>query len=227
MYHKNPNHCAMTFNEELHEILGTHRVIRVFNQFSSRTRINSNKDSLPTICKKFYRGDGLHLNVTGSQLLGALISQSIFKALKDVKNPFSKPQRLPVCKKNKAEANGLGRSVGHSQSKSTLPQMIFRDTYVPPPPIEDNHHFPHLPPREDGTNACSGPEYEEFHRSPFVLKGYNEAVKREVKTSTALPEQQLRIRHTRTICKSHLIIFKNFFLPFRQSKSYKISLLAV
>ena len=196
LFHKNPNHCAIIFNEELHGIVGSNRVIRVFNQFSSGGRGDGQKDSLPTICKKFYRRDGLHPNETGAKLLGALISQSVFNALKKVKSTPSNPQRFPVGGEDETKANGSAFSKvhrTHSQSKSALPRMIFRETYVPPPPLEDPQHFPHLE-----TNSRP----EDVSSFPLVLSGYSEAVKREVIAPTALPEQQPlhRVRQTRT-CK--------------------------
>ena len=181
-------------------------MIRVFNQFSSSGRGDGQKDSLPTICKKFYRRDGLHPNETGSQLLGALISQSVFKALKEGKTPSSNLLRSPVCVENKPEGIGSAISVRrtYSQSKSALPQMIFRDTYSPPPPLEDPHHYPHLSPLVNELETNSRPE--DVSSFPLVLSGYSEAVKREVIVSTALPVQQPlhRVRHTRT-CKCTLI----------------------
>ena len=203
LFHKNPNHCAIIFNEELHGIVGSNRVIRVFNQFSSSGRGDGQKDSLPTICKKFYRRDGLHPNEIGSQLLGALISQSVFNALKKVKSTPLNPQRFPVCGEDEPKANGSAFSEDHrthSQSKSALPRMIYRETYVPPPPMEDPHHYPHLSPLVDEVETNSRPE--DVSSFPLVLSGYSEAVKREVIVSTALPAQQPlhRVRPTRT-CK--------------------------
>ena len=194
LFHVNPNHCAMTFNEELHGIVGNHRVIRVFNQFSSNGRGNSHKDSLPTICRKFFMRDGLHPNDTGSQLLGALISQSVFKTLKEVNSP----QRLPASRERRQEEcasvvqseEPAVSPVRLTQSKSELPQMIFRNSCVPPPPMEDPHHFPLLSPLVDGAE----------NRSPCVLTGFSEAIKREVTISTPPTKQQPEIRHKRT-CK--------------------------
>ena len=206
LFHKNPNHCALIFNEELHGIVGTDRVIRAFKPFSSSGCGNGQKDSLPTICKKFYRRDGLHPNEVGSQLLGALISQSVFKALKEGKNPSSHLQRLPLTVEIEPGAIGSAIPVrrNYSQSKSALPQMIFRDTNVPPPPMDDPYHYPHLSPLVDGDETNSRPVC--VRSFPFVLFGYSEAVKREVNVPTALPEQQPlhRIRRKRT-CKCNLI----------------------
>ena len=180
-------------------------MIRVFNQFSSSGRGDGQKDSLPTICKKFYRRDGLHPNETGAQLLGALISQSVFKALKEGKTPSSNLLRSPVCVENEPE--GIGSAISlrrtYTQSKSALPQMMFRDTYIPPPPLEDPHHFPHLSPLVDEVETNSRPEYVDSF--PRVLSGYSEAVKREVIVPTALSEQQplhgIRLKRT---CKCTL-----------------------
>ena len=222
LFHKNPNHCALTFNEELHGIVGTDRVIRAFKPFSSSGRGNGQKDSLPTICKKFYRRDGLHPNEVGSQLLGALISQSVFKALKEGKSPSSNQQRLPLCVENEPEAIGSAIFVRPtpSQSKSALPQMIFRDTYVPPPPMEDPHHFPHLSPLVDEVETNSRPE--DVDSFPLVLSGYSEAVKREVIVPNAHVQEQKplhRVRHTRT-CKYNLInyILSRAKTPFLSNK---------
>ena len=178
-------------------------MIRVFNQFSSSGRCVGQKDSLPTICKKFYRRDGLHPNEIGSQLLGALISQSVFNALKKVKSTPSNPQRFLVCGEDGPKATGSAISEvhrTHSQSKSALPRMIFRENYDPPPPLEDHHHYPHLSPQVDEVETNS--RSKDVDSFPLVLSGYSEAVKREVIAPTALPVKQPlhRVRHTRT-CK--------------------------
>ena len=191
----------MTFNEELHVTVGTHRVIPAFNQFSSSGRGNSHKDSLPTICRKFYMKDGLHPNETGSQLLGALISQSVFKTLKEVNSPkrlpASRERRPEECASSVQSEEPAVSPARLTQSKSALPQMIFRSSYVPPPPMEDPHHFPLLSPLVDGAGT----------RSPCVLTGFSEAIKREVTISTPPTEQQPlpEIRHNRT-CKLNVIV---------------------
>ena len=81
LFPKDPNLCASNFNEELLACVGPERLIETFRHFSSSSRNKNNGAAQATSCKKFYRGYGLHPNYAGSQLLGALISQSVSRAL--------------------------------------------------------------------------------------------------------------------------------------------------
>ena len=113
LFHKEPNHCTILFNEELHEAIGTARVVKTFNHFSSTMKKNGT--SSRTICEKFYKTDGLHPNRTGSKLLGALISKCVYKALKSGKadTPNVLSEVVPA-----ALRSGVGNS---SKSNSRSP----------------------------------------------------------------------------------------------------------
>ena len=111
LFHKNPNLCASVFNDELHAAFGKNRVIPLFKHFTANGRLwhGGLGGSSPTICQKFYNRDGLHFNMTGSKLLGALISQFIFKGLQE--NPTQK--KLALAKPAGSPTSSMqGRAVG-------------------------------------------------------------------------------------------------------------------
>ena len=188
LFLKDPNHCTKVFNEELHETIGTARVVKTFNQFGSSMKKNGKSST--TICEKFYKTDGLHPNRTGSKLLGALISKCVYKALKsgkaetpNVANVLSEVVPVPVRSvvANRSKAQTISEI---HQPKNTLPRMIMRNSITPPPPIEDTDQYPPLPkqsPQLERGVTVSGTD--------GVLLGYNEAVKKVViKNTTPLPQ---------------------------------------
>ena len=146
LFLKDPNQCTILFNEELHEAIGTARVVKTFNHFSST--IKKNGTSSRTICEKFYKTDGLHPNRTGSKLLGALISKCVYKALKNRKadTPNVLSEVVPAALRSGVENRSKAQTVPEiHQPRSTLPRMVIRNTFTPPPPIDDLEHYPSLP----------------------------------------------------------------------------------
>ena len=180
LFHKDPNHCATTFNEELHANLGTRRVVKVFTHFSSGGRRSG---SLPTICGKFYKRDGLHPNATGTKLLGALICRSVISTLGGRKTPQEKP--MEEVKPPVSEIH---------QPESTSPHIVFRDTCAPPPPSDDHQQFPSLP-RQVVEGVSS---------SPVLLTGYSKAVLR-VKEST-VGESSIPLPRKKTKCECMIYV---------------------
>ena len=196
LFLKDPNQCTIVFNEELHETVGTARVVKTFSHFSSS--VKKNGTSSRTICEKFYKTDGLHPNRTGSKLLGALISKCVYKAMKSGKaetlNVLSEAVPVPVRSvvENRSKAQTISEI---HQPKSTLPRMIIRNSITPPPPMDDIDQYPPLPNQpqqlERGVSGTDG-----------VLFGYNEAVKKVVVKKTTPPP---KVRENRT-CK-YMIYF--------------------
>ena len=195
LFLKDPNQCTIVFNDELHEAIGTARVVKTFNHFSST--IKKNGTSSRTICEKFYKTDGLHPNRTGSKLLGALISKCVYKALKSGKadTPNVLSEVVPAALQSGV---GIGnRSQAQTvpeihQPRSTLPRMVIRNTFTPPPPIDDLEHYPSLPqPLEAGGECERG-----VWGTGGVLAGYNEAVKRVVIKKTTPPPKVIREKRT-------------------------------
>ena len=192
LFLKDPNQCTMVFNDELHEAIGTTRVVKTFNHFSST--IKKNGTSSRTICEKFYRTDGLHLNRTGSKLLGALISKCVYKALKSGK---ADTPNVPSEVVRAALRSGVGignRSQAQTvpeihQPRSTLPRMVIRNTFTPPPPMDDLEHYPSLPEQSGGKSECG------VSGTDSVLTGYDEAVKKVV-VRKATPPPEVREKRT-------------------------------
>ena len=190
LFLKDPNHCTIVFNEELHETIGTARVIKTFSHFSSS--VKKNGTSSRTICEKFYKTDGLHLNRTGSKLLGALISKFVYKALKCGKadSPYVLSEVVPAPVRSGVGNRSKSQTVPEiHQPRSTLPRMVIKHT-TPPPPMDDIDQYPPLPRQspqlERGVSGTGGD-----------LLGYNEAVKKVViKKTTPLP----KVKEKRT-CK--------------------------
>ena len=193
LFAKDPNDCTLVFNEELHETIGTARVVKTFSHFSASTKKNGT--SSPTICEKFYKTDGLHPNRTGSKLLGALISKCVYKALKRVKadtsNALSEVVPVPIRSvvANRSKAQTISEI---HQPISTLPRMIIRNRITPPPPMDDMDQYPPLPkqPQQLG-RGVSGTD------GVLMPMGYDEAVKKVVIKKTTPPP---KTREKRT-CK--------------------------
>ena len=186
LFNKDPNHCATTFNEELHAVVGTQRVIRVFKHFSSGGK---RLGALHTICGKFYKKDGLHPNVTGSKLLGALLSRSVVNTLKERKPPQEK--FVGAAKPPVSDIH---------QPKSSSPHIEFRDTRAPPPPADDLHNFPSLPRARQVVGGVGD--------SIVMLAGYSEAVLRVKESNVNEPTVPLLREKTTCECMIGVIKFR-------------------
>ena len=160
LFHKEPNLCASIFNEELHATIGNHRVIRLFKHFTATGRLwhGGLGGASPTICSKFYVRDGLHFNMTGSKLLGALMSQVIFK------DKETRPSHnVPMCEKPEASIRSSTSALIQEPAYVPRPHIVFSDT-SPPPPSTDLHQYPPLP----GSERVGLAEHA-------VLTGYSDA----------------------------------------------------
>ena len=185
LFHKNPNLCASVFNDELHAAFGKNRVIPLFKHFTANGRLwhGGLGGSSPTICQKFYNRDGLHFNMTGSKLLGALISQFIFKGLQE--NPTKK--KLALAKPAGSPTSSMG------PVHVPRPNFVFNRASSPPPSIADLNHFPPLLVSEEVGSV-----------EQAVLTGYNDAVSRVVEQ---LPLQHREKKDScRRKCKSNSAI---------------------
>ena len=182
LFSKDPNLCARNFNDELLACVGPKRLIETFRHFSSNCRNKNNGAPQTTICKKFFRGDGLHPNQTGAKLLGALISRSVCRALEYERSQTSasppqtvRPQpAVTVETASSVQPMRIPDIPPHSP-----PRMMFIDAHAPPPPIDDFIHFPALPNNE--VMAGSSDRRRESYKIDVELTGYDEAVKSEVK----------------------------------------------
>ena len=203
---KDPNHCTLVFNEELHETIGSDRVVKVFNHFSSS--IKRNGVSLSTICSKFFKDDGLHPNKTGSKLLGALLSKCLCKALKSGK--FDSQKVLPtevVLERSDGAIYSKKQAVSDiHQPKGAHPRMVIRGTYTPPPQMDDLNHFPCLP-KKTQPHEAGGKIERGVSGTGAVLLGYDEAVKKVVTKKTTPPP---KVREKRT-CKCMLYFTSSMF----------------
>ena len=187
LFNKNPNDCATVFNEELHAALGTSRVVRLFNHFAS-----SRKDwhgglggTSPTICPKFYGNDGLHFNSTGSKLLGALVSRSVFKAMR--KEPTQIAETPYIMQDlDRPTASGVNLEPSHN----SRPRILFADISSPPPPVSDHHHYPPLPTPVHRVTCNEGSAESALN----VLTGFSDAVTKEVKKFTKTEEKKNPIK---------------------------------
>ena len=192
LFLKDPNHCTRVFNEELHENIGTAGVVKTFSHFSSSVKKNGTPSR--TICEKFYKTDGLHPNRTGSKLLGALISKCVYKALKSGKanTPNVLPEAVPAALRSGVGNHSKAQTVPDiHQPRSTLPRMVIRNTFTPPPPMDDLEHYPSLTEQSGGKSECG------VSGTDSLLTGYDEAVKKVVVRKATPPP---RVREKRT-CK--------------------------
>ena len=176
-------------------LLGKDRVVKVFGHFSSgRKYCSKGSPGISTsICEKFYVGDGLHLNTTGSKLLGALISKTIARASqKDKANPDI---NSIIQKKSEATCSGSGSVPETHQPVRTY--INFTENHTPPPPADNLNHFPHLTQPTTGADIVHWVE-NGWKKSDVVSTGYSDAVRKapavktEVNKSTSLPTRQKR-----------------------------------
>ena len=145
MFSKDPNLCASNFNEELLACVGPERLVETFRHFSRSSQNKNNGAAAATICKKFYRGDGLHPNQTGSQLLGALISRSVCRALECERSQTSASPPRTVRSQKDVTVEKECSGVPEIPPPASPPRMIFIDAHAPPPPMDDIFLFPVLP----------------------------------------------------------------------------------
>ena len=195
LFLKDPNQCTILFNEELHEAIGTAHVVKTFSHFSSTMKKNGR--SSRTICEKFYKTDGLHPNRTGSKLLGALISKCVYKALKSGKanTPNVLSEVVPAALQSGVGNRSKTETVPEiHQPRSTLPRMVIRNTFTPPPPMDDLQHYPSLPRPLEARGECERGVWG----TDGVLLGYSEAVTRVVIKKTTPPP---KVRDQRPTCK--------------------------
>ena len=175
MFSKDPNLCASNFNEELLACVGPERLVETFRHFSRSSQNKNNGAAAATICKKFYRGDGLHPNQTGSQLLGALISRSVCRALECERSRTSASPPRTVRSKKDVTVENVCSGLPVIPPPALPPRMIFIDAHAPPPPMDDIYHFPALPTNE--VKAGNG-----YRRKNLTeLAGYSKAVKCQAK----------------------------------------------
>ena len=178
-------------------LLGKNRVVKVFGHFSSGRKYCSkgSPEISTSICEKFYVGDGLHLNTTGSKLLGALISKTIARASQ--RDKMDPDTNTIIQKKSEATCSGSGSVPETHQPVRTY--INFTENHTPPPPTDNLNHFPHLTQPTAGADIVHGVPVENgWKRSGVVLTGYSDAVKKvpavktEVNKSTSLPTRQKR-----------------------------------
>ena len=177
LFSKDPNLCTRTFNEELLALLGSESLIETFQQFSSNSRKDLtardiNGSVQPTICRKFFYGDGLHPNQTGSKLLGALISRSVCRALECERSQTSaSPPRTVRSQFKDVTVKKVCSGVPAIPPPASPPRMIFVDAQAPPPHMDDIFHFPALPDNQ----------HSEGCKNHTGLTGYSEAVRSQPK----------------------------------------------
>ena len=192
LFHKEPNLCASIFNEELHASIGNHRVIRLFKHFTATGRLwhGGLGGASPAICTKFYVSDGLHFNMTGSKLLGALMSQFIFK------DKEKKPsQNVPVCEKPTASIRPPASALIEEPAYVTRPRIVFSDTSLPPPSTDLNQ-YPPLPGSERVGLAVA---------EHALLTGYSDAA-----SKVPLPQEIVKRTSCNRKCKFLVSILPSF-----------------
>ena len=217
MFSKNPNLCASNFNEELLACVGPERLIETFRHFSSTSRNKNNGAAQATICKKFYRGDGLHPNHTGSKLLGALVSRSVCRALECERSQTSASPPRTVRSQKDVSVEKVCSGVPEIPPPASPPRIMFVDAQAPPPPMDDIFHFP----------ALHNNQRREIIKNHTNLTGYSEAVRSQAKPKksdgdltqlkTSLPSKR------RTDCKFQKIIdFLKSFMHYQKRLTGKI-----
>ena len=196
LFHKEPNLCASVFNEELRATVGENRVIRLFKHFTATGRVwhGGLGGASPTICNKFYVRDGLHFNMTGAKLLGALVSQFIFKD-----NETRPTLNAPImAEKPTASIRSSASALIQEPAHVPRPYIVFSDTSPPPPaPFTDLHQYPPLPVAE----RVGLTEHA-------VLTGYSDAA-----SKVPLPQEVIKRTSCNRTCKFLvLIICRQLFL---------------
>ena len=191
LFHKEPNLCASIFNEELHASIGNHRVIRLFKHFTATGRLwhGGLGGASPAICTKFYVSDGLHFNMTGSKLLGALISQFIFKD-KEARSTQNVPY---MCEKPTASIRSSASALIQETAYVPQPHIVFSDT-SPPPPSTDLNQYPPLP----GSERVGFAEHA-------LLTGYSDAA-----SKVPLSQKNEKRTSCNRKCKFLVLIFYLF-----------------
>ena len=177
-------------------LLGKDRVVKLFGHFSSgrRHRSDSGPAMSSPICEKFYTNDGLHLNTTGSRLLGALISKTIAKSSQKA-NPDTNSK---IQKQSEAMCSASLQSASKTHQPISARRYInFTETCAPPPLIDNLSHFPHLSEPKNRADNLQG----DGQRCEAILVGYSDVVKKTVKEKVEQSSTSLKTRKTCKLLK--------------------------